>query len=76
VEDLNHVPGTPSLDLKLVRVNKDLNWLSYHLKDRNDEPERGVVNGSRKKFYSRIQPMNPISLVHLCKLLLPSSCSH
>jgi hypothetical protein len=26
VEDPNHVPGTPSLDLRLVRVNKDPNW--------------------------------------------------
>jgi hypothetical protein len=29
-----------------------------------------------KKFYSRIRPMNPISLVHLRKLLLPSLRSH
>jgi hypothetical protein len=27
VEDLNPVPGTPSLDLRLVRVNKDSNQL-------------------------------------------------
>jgi hypothetical protein len=27
VEDPNHVPGTPSLDLRLVRVNKDPNRL-------------------------------------------------
>jgi hypothetical protein len=46
------------------------------LKDRNGEPERGGVNGSRWKFYSRIRPMNPNSLVHLRKLLLPSSRSH
>jgi hypothetical protein len=38
--------------------------------------EGGGVNGSRQKFYSRIRPMNPISLVHLHKLLLPSPRSH
>jgi hypothetical protein len=27
VEDPNPVPGTPSLDLRLVRVNKDPNLL-------------------------------------------------
>jgi hypothetical protein len=27
VEDLNPIPGTPSLDLRLVRVNKDPNGL-------------------------------------------------
>jgi hypothetical protein len=32
--------------------------------------------GVDKKIYSRIQPMNPISLVHLHKLLLPSPRSH
>jgi hypothetical protein len=36
----------------------------------------GGVNGSQEKFYSRIRPMNPISLVHLRKLLLPSPRSH
>jgi hypothetical protein len=41
VEDPNPVPGMPSLDLRLVRVNKDPNRLWYHLKDRNGEPERG-----------------------------------
>jgi hypothetical protein len=41
VEDPNPVPGTPSLDLRLIRVNKDPNRLSYHLKDRYHEPERG-----------------------------------
>jgi hypothetical protein len=41
VEDPNPVPGTPSLDLRLVRVNKDPNRLGYHLKDRYGEPERG-----------------------------------
>jgi hypothetical protein len=40
VEDPNPVPGTPSLDLRLVRVNKDSNRLWYHLKYRNGEPER------------------------------------
>jgi hypothetical protein len=34
MEDPNLVPGTPSLDLRLVRVNKYLNRLLYHLKDR------------------------------------------
>jgi hypothetical protein len=33
--DLNPVPGMSSLDLRLVRVNKDPNRLWYHLKDRN-----------------------------------------
>jgi hypothetical protein len=41
VEDPNPVTGTPSLDLRLVRVNKDPNLLCYHLKDRYGEPERG-----------------------------------
>jgi hypothetical protein len=41
VEDPNTVLGTPSLDLRLVRVNKDPNRLWYHLKGRYGEPERG-----------------------------------
>jgi hypothetical protein len=41
VEDPNPVPGTPSMDLRLVRVNKDPNRLGYHLKDRNGELEGG-----------------------------------
>jgi hypothetical protein len=40
-EDPNPVPGTPSLDLRLDKVNKDPNRLCYQLKDRLGEPERG-----------------------------------
>jgi hypothetical protein len=31
----------PSLDLRIVRVNKDPNRLGYHLKDRYSELEEG-----------------------------------
>jgi hypothetical protein len=54
-------------------------WIIFFhniLKDRNVEPERGGVNGRRQKLYSRIRHMNPISLEHLRKLLLPSSRNH
>jgi hypothetical protein len=33
MEDPNPVPGTPSLDIRLARVNKDPNRLWYQLKD-------------------------------------------
>jgi hypothetical protein len=46
------------------------------LMDRYGEPERRGVYGSREKFYSKTRPINPISLVHLHKLLLPSPRSH
>jgi hypothetical protein len=51
-------------------------WSLMWLKVRNGRPERGEWMGAGNKFYSRIQPMNLISLVHLCKLLLLSSHSH
>jgi hypothetical protein len=40
-EDPNPVPGMPSLDLRLARVNKDPNRLCYQLKDRLGKPEGG-----------------------------------
>jgi hypothetical protein len=40
VEDPNPVAGSPSLHLRLARVNEDPNRFWYQLKDRLDEPER------------------------------------
>jgi hypothetical protein len=41
VEDPNPVPGTPSLDLRLVKVNKDPNLALIPLEGPIRRPERG-----------------------------------